>query len=430
MTAVVGVLNRQAVAIAADSAVTIQNGSGYKIFNRANKIFTLSKFHPVGIMIYNEGSLMETPWETIIKVYRKEIGKMSFDSVQEYQEDFIQFVQRNNHFVINGSDIQHLSFSIERVLEDLIREIAIDSFKSISDPKELSRKFIEDLKSLVDSYTEYLIKKKSFLDGFSDEDFDEFEKRYGKNLVELIEEKLKSFSPDYDGNLNSSILNLLFHFITDEYSLGDRYTGLVFTGFGEKEFFPQLISVRISFPINDKSRIIIIDEECASIGFRHNATISPFAQKDVIETILMGIEPKFQNSIFSNFKDTNHKLIELLAKALEISNPAAAESLRNVDLNPIVESFVKTIQDYQNANHIAPLMDAVSTLSKEDLAEMAESLIYLTYLKRRITFAQESVGGPVDVAIISKGDGFIWIKRKHYFDPKLNSNFFKNYFHH
>lgn len=162
MTAVVGVLNRQAVAIAADSAVTIQNGSGYKIFNRANKIFTLSKFHPVGIMIYNEGSLMETPWETIIKVYRKEIGKKSFDSVQEYQEDFIQFVQRNNHFVINGSDIQHLSFSIERVLEDLIKEIAIDSFKSISDPKELSRKFIEDLKSLVDSYTEYLIKKSLF----------------------------------------------------------------------------------------------------------------------------------------------------------------------------------------------------------------------------------------------------------------------------
>jgi len=34
-------------------------------------------------------------------------------------------------------------------------------------------------------------------------------------------------------------------------------------------------------------------------------------------------------------------------------------------------------------------MDAVSKLSKEDLSEMAESLIYLTYLKRRITFAEE-----------------------------------------
>jgi len=28
----------------------------------------------------------------------------------------------------------------------------------------------------------------------------------------------------------------------------------------------------------------------------------------------------------------------------------------------------------------------------------------------------ETVAGPIDVAIISKGDGLIWIKRKHYFD--------------
>jgi hypothetical protein len=70
-------------------------------------------------------------------------------------------------------------------------------------------------------------------------------------------------------------------------------------------------------------------------------------------------------------------------------------------------------------------MSAINTLSKEDLAEMAESLIYLTYLKRRFTFTEESVGGPVDVAIITKGDGFIWIKRKHYFRPDLNPHYFK-----
>jgi hypothetical protein len=57
-------------------------------------------------------------------------------------------------------------------------------------------------------------------------------------------------------------------------------------------------------------------------------------------------------------------------------------------------------------------------------------LIYLTYLKRRITFAEESVGTPVDVALISKGDGLIWIKRKHYFKPELNRHFFDNYFNH
>ena len=75
MTAVVGILNKQAVALAADSAVTIGGTNGRKIFNKANKVFTLSKRHPVGIMIYNSASFMLTPWETIIKVYRKQLGK-------------------------------------------------------------------------------------------------------------------------------------------------------------------------------------------------------------------------------------------------------------------------------------------------------------------------------------------------------------------
>ena len=59
---------------------------------------------------------------------------------------------------------------------------------------------------------------------------------------------------------------------------------------------------------------------------------------------------------------------------------------------------------------------------------MAESLIYLTFLKKRTSSNEENVGGPIDVAIISKGDGFIWKNRKHYFEKELNQHFFSNYF--
>jgi hypothetical protein len=55
---------------------------------------------------------------------------------------------------------------------------------------------------------------------------------------------------------------------------------------------------------------------------------------------------------------------------------------------------------------------------------MAEALVSLTSLKRRVTTDAETVGGPTDVALISKGDGFIWIKRKHYFSSELNHDFF------
>jgi len=54
---------------------------------------------------------------------------------------------------------------------------------------------------------------------------------------------------------------------------------------------------------------------------------------------------------------------------------------------------------------------------------MAESLVSLTKFKRRISREQETVGGPVDVAVITKGDGFIWMKRKHYFAPEINPRY-------
>ena len=59
---------------------------------------------------------------------------------------------------------------------------------------------------------------------------------------------------------------------------------------------------------------------------------------------------------------------------------------------------------------------------------MAESLVNLTSFKRKISTDAETVGGQIDVAVISKGDGFVWIKRKHYFDIGKNPQFVANYY--
>ena len=67
-------------------------------------------------------------------------------------------------------------------------------------------------------------------------------------------------------------------------------------------------------------------------------------------------------------------------------------------------------------------------LPKDELAAMAESLVNLTVFKRKVSKTVETVGGPIDVAVISKGDGFIWVKRKHYFEAELNQHFFANYY--
>lgn len=60
----------------------------------------------------------------------------------------------------------------------------------------------------------------------------------------------------------------------------------------------------------------------------------------------------------------------------------------------------------------------------EELSNLCESLIKITSLKRKVQSDLETVRGDVDVAIITK-DGFIWTKRKHYFDANLNHQFFE-----
>ena len=96
MTAEIAIMNKEAVALAADSAVTMISPNGQKILQTANKLFSLSKRHPVGIMVYGSSMFMGIPWETIIKIYRKKIGKDKCDTLEEYANNFIKFLNDSN----------------------------------------------------------------------------------------------------------------------------------------------------------------------------------------------------------------------------------------------------------------------------------------------------------------------------------------------
>jgi hypothetical protein len=205
------------------------------------------------------------------------------------------------------------------------------------------------------------------------------------------------------------------------------YSGLVFVGYGRLEVFPSIIPVNISVAVNNRLRWYDDENKKAVITHSQSSAIRPFAQTDVIDTVLSGIDPTLNKLFLQQFQDFIVKNNNTIANQVEHLDVGLAGRIRSIDTNVLASSLNNFINKERKRYYIEPLMGAISTLSKEDLAEMAESLIYVTYLKRRFTFAEESVGGPVDVAVITKGDGFIWIKRKHYFNPELNPNYFKNF---
>lgn len=101
-------MNSLAVALAADSAATVSNGRDNKVYNSANKLFMLSKHHPVGVMVYNNSSLLGIPWETLLKMFRQKLGTQEFDRLEEYGEALIKFLDQNAYLF--PEDSQHRSY--------------------------------------------------------------------------------------------------------------------------------------------------------------------------------------------------------------------------------------------------------------------------------------------------------------------------------
>ena len=93
--------------------------------------------------------------------------------------------------------------------------------------------------------------------------------------------------------------------------------------------------------------------------------------------------------------------------------------------NNLMSDHVNSLKDFRCEEFTLPITKTIQSLPNKELGGMAEAMVSLTFLKRRVSLELETVGGPVDVAIISKGDGFIWQKRKHYFDASLKPDYFK-----
>lgn len=421
MTAIVGILNRQGIAFAADSAATLTVSSTHKITNHANKIFELSKKEPIGIAMYGNMNLMKLSWEQIIKMYRQKLADTKFEHLKEYADDFFSFVRDlmapNQDSIYTQSQIH---FFVNSFYNEILK-LASDKLKKES--KELSDENIVDvvmdeMKSIYDSYKQ----KETCLDcqSLTLESFTDLSKEYvNSKLAQCLSVN------NCPLNFKEAFIETLFCIVRSSAHVYASSTGLVFFGYGDKELMPSYHSYTISELFENKLKIVETGNYV--VDYNKGACLIPFAQTDVTNTVVRGIDDDLRTVFYSkNEQILSLLLTTIISKLTEAQAPhELIDILTNLDINSISKVFKEDMDDYIWKNYVSKLIDIVEFLSKEDLAEMAESLIKMTGLKRHVTTDEESVGGPVDVAVVTKYDGFIWIKRKHYFSPELNPNYFQ-----
>ena len=425
MTAEVIILNSSGVALAADSAVTI---GGTKIYNTAIKLMALSKTEPVGIMVYGNAGLMGVPWETLIKVYRIQLKDKQMDKLEDYAEDFLGYLKSRLDLFPPDLERQWVGGNVYRHYNDLREQLikAVEPLMETGTPvsEEQVAKTLEDL---IDKQHESL-GAKEYATGMDTEFEDKARSHFSELFKELLEGIFQNLKPrkSYVGKLYDIAIYL---HTREVFSRGT--SGLVFAGYGEKEIYPSVANYELAGILQGRLKYRFDQSKSKKITHSRDAAVYPFAQEDMVSLFLNGVNSQvlyYMTTALTGFIERVPDLISDDDLKSETRTPAEIKDALGLSLQAALNSYYQGFGQHIRDAHITPVMNMVRVLPKDELAAMAEALVNLTAFKRKMTNTLETVGGPIDVAVISKGDGLVWVKRKHYFPPELNATFYKNYF--
>jgi len=381
MTCEVAVMNKRGVALAADSAVTM--GNGRKIYNTAEKLFRLSPDLPVAIMTYGAADIMGVPWETVITIYARKLGDRRFDTLEAYAKDFLGFIEGASTLFPGGQDAERIGYLVEDTWRKFYLQNLADEVESAgedSKPEAL-------LADMID-------KDHAFWERYDDVEYGGM--AFGEALVSAHEEVLARIRADvFEGlempaELEARLRRTAVFLFGKQGPFPDE-SGVVVAGLGECEPFPLLFEYRVGPILSGHLRAVRKGE--ARVEDSTNAIIVPLAQRQIIDLIMDGVHPELAGRI---------------AEAVDEREPSSSDAPD--DDRPKMSEFIRNESERM---HVKPFMQAVSALPRQDLAKLAETLVDLTaFMLRMSADSQETVGGPVDVAILSKADGFTWVKHK------------------
>ena len=429
-------MNAGAIALAADSAATATTSLGdAKVFSSEDKIFALTESAMVGIMTFGDADYMGIPFETVVSEYRRRHGSRTYAQLEEYGEALLLFMrdeigprvqtEKQQAFILDTARelISEMAETIERRRSNL-RILLVDEDEDIAQDI-----WATEEASLIGEITEEYrdnLGEAEPVAGMGGEVLREMELLLDSHVDEILGELTRLDLRAEETEQLFQIVRQGLPVMTEDIShQGGDYVGIVVTGFGDEDLFPSYCEYHVEGLYRGvlkcrTSRKHLIEDA-------YDSEIRPFAQTEMINAFLFGIRPNLWQQLFGLVRDNLENYSGELLANLDRYSEREKESILD-GLEPsfemVADSFVRDVFERRAAEqNYDEIKDVVSFMPKEQLAEMAEALVGITSLRRRASFDDETVGGPTDVAVITKGDGLVWIKRKQYFDSGLNPDY-------
>ena len=317
----------------------------------------------MAMMIFGAATFGSISLESLIKDYKKQTDFEELDDILKIKKSFIEYLK---NILYKISDFEY-KFTLFK--ENLLKKLNYDSMENII-------KYLDNYK---DEEILPFLENNSFLDV-------EFE-----DIANIL------------GNVDIDILKKYLTVM-----LVDSSSGVVIAGFNMNEFRPSYIYFDLITKY--KNEIIISDSE-SYINSEENLIV-PFAQDDVTDTFISGINNEFidflEYCIYNYNDEYSNEIIEFLIEKGCADIKSIEKQLGDIKKinKKNTEEFMEKIKNYKeiNGDYVS---EGVKDVSTDVLVTIAENLIESTSLKRKLDSNLDSVGGDIDIITITQ-DGLVY----------------------
>ena len=405
MTSEIAVMNQRAVAMAADSAVTLTDGRKVVVRNEQHKLFQLVENRPVGVMIYGVAEIMGHPWDHLFEHFRDRNGNTAPAHLREYGADFTATLDNLTEFF----SPDHYRHEYRRLFASVCAAI-LGLAKTLQqyDGSRDDLAIIEDAIGYI--WRDYQVRP----DGTPRPDLACFppgfaatvERDYGDVIDELIGYWFTG------AGIGQSVLQQLRDIavwcVVKEMFLED-VTGLVFAGFGSQDRYPAQSTWYVSAIISGIAKRAEVSHD--AISNENRSSIRTFADSAVTRAFILGIDGNLEHYLHAMLGHIMRAVVGEVVEAFSETDVGTRQRVRDEYQGAVpayLALFREITEDYQQQAFVQPLLSVLSIATRADLAQTARELVSLNAFKKRIMAQHETVGGEIDVAVISREGGFQW----------------------
>jgi hypothetical protein len=345
------------------------------------------------------------PYQVLVNEWVTSLGDTPLGTVEDYRDAFLDWLTANQQWFDKGrAEGEWISLINRRY--DVIRNGVLESVADDDGRIGAEAATVSELKQWVSGLSTFT--------EFPNSD-DEWLQRANQTLSEGVTRAMEYWfddiprSPEID-----DLIRAYSHEFFRRSGYWDNTATLAFVGFGESQLLPAYALCDVAGILEGRVRCNLGEARANSTEQDPLFSIRPLGQTSAIELFLKGYEYKTielaADAAIQHLREVRAGVEKAVGE-----EAASTDEFDRVfaDAEASMSSAVSgPVVDASEERYVAPLRNAIASLPVATLAEVARSLVELQALRQTTTAEQSTVGGPIDVAMISRSGGFEWVRHK------------------